>query len=178
MRLFFAFDLPDALRRHLASTLPDPAPGCRPVPADRLHVTLRFVGHVDDPVRETLARGLPGLPFAAGSAAIRGVGTFPPRGRPRVLWAGLETDLATARLQQEIEALCAAAGLETDGRPWSPHVTLARFPAGRPDWLGGFLAANADLTSEPFPIDRAVLYDSVPDGRGVRYVPVAVGRAG
>jgi 2'-5' RNA ligase len=178
VRLFFAFDLPRERRERLAALVPDPAPGVRRVHPDRMHVTMRYVGDVPEETRTALAEGLSGIPFGPSEARVRGVGTFPRRGAPRVLWAGIEVGGQIVRAQADLEALCRRLGLREETGPWTPHVTLGRLPGRRPPWLADFLAAHAALEFEPFDVPRIVLYDSVPGPAGTRYVPVSALRAG
>lgn len=177
MRLFIAFDLPPSERDRLAALLPEPAPGLRRVPSGRMHVTMRWIGDVTGETRQELARGLVRMPMRTGSAVLRGVGTFPDRGRPRVLWAGVEPDPAIVEAREAVEELCREAGLPDDVTRWTPHVTLGRFRGSRPAWLADFAAQNQGIASDPFAVDRIVLYDSLPDSSGVRYEEVAVCRA-
>ena len=174
MRLFFAFDLPNFHRSRLAALLPDPAPGCRRVPEPRLHVTMRFIGNVAPETRGRLALETPNLDIGAGSAMVRGLGTFPPAGRPRVLWAGASVDATVVRARTSVDTLCHRSGIDTDVRAWTPHVTLARMRGSRPGWLGEFLYEHVDLALPSFPVHRIVMYDSVPDSGGIRYEVVAV----
>lgn len=177
MRLFFAIDLPLAERERLAALIPDEAPGIRRVPTDRMHLTLRFVGHVPDETRDALIANLSVMPLEAGSILLRGVGTFPSRGRPRVLWVGVDADATVREIRDQTETACREAGLDDDPQPWSPHVTLGRFKAGRPPWLASFLEARASYESGPIAATAVVLYDSVPAPPSVRYEAVAVRRA-
>jgi 2'-5' RNA ligase len=178
VRLFFAFDLPPDQCERLAALVPDPAPGVRRVHPDRMHVTMRYVGDVPEETRMALADGLSEVPFAQSAARVRGVGTFPGRGVPRVLWAGIDAGPAIVRAQADLEALCLHLGLREETGPWTPHVTLGRLPGPRPPWLADLLAARATLELDPFDVRRIVLYDSVPGQAGTRYVPVSALRAG
>ncbi len=178
MRLFFAFDLPRDQRERLAALLPDPAPGVRRVPPDRLHVTLRWVGNVPETTRSALVDRFSRLAWPTGAARISGVGTFPNPGRPRVLWAGIEADAHVRDVRQGLEMLCRDAGVDPDPVPWRPHVTLGRMKGGRPEWLSGFVAEHEALAMEPFGVGSITLYDSIPGATGVRYEPVATCTAG
>ncbi len=177
MRLFFAFDLPSNQAHRLAELTLPPSASVRPVAAERMHVTLRFVGDVTP---ERLDRLVDGLGRVARLAAaedrrvrIDGVGVFPGLRRARVLWAGLRIREGLVALQGAIESACVASGLPADGPEWHPHVTLARFSGAPPPELGAWLDRYADLEMEPFEIDRVTLYDSVTSTAGPSYRPVA-----
>lgn len=140
MRLFLALELPDPLRDALAALqgrLREAEPGWRWVRPQGLHLTLRFLGEVEPARLPDLAArweraAASGTPTAVEAA---GLGTFPPRGRPRVLWIGLR-DLGGGRLAAlaaSLEQEARSAGFPAEDRPFAPHLTLARAAAqGRP----------------------------------------------
>lgn len=177
MRLFFAFDLPTEQARELADLTPGRSRSVRPVPAGRMHVTLRFVGDVSPDVRDRLVDGLrllaPLPPAEARTVRVEGVGVFPGLRRARVLWAGLGIHEGLVALQQAVEDVCRHAGLLEDTQAWHPHVTLARFPQGPPPDLEAWLVRHADLRFDPFVVDRFTLYDSLTLDGSVVYDPVA-----
>jgi 2'-5' RNA ligase len=111
----------DELRRDLAGAV-------RWVPTATLHVTVRFLGDVLPDTLERLRRELaertaPSGPF---DLLVAGAGAFPPRGRPRVLWVGIEPTPALADLHARVEDACEAAGLAREARAFRPHVTVGR----------------------------------------------------
>lgn len=168
MRLFLALELPEPLRaalQALQARLRQAEAGWRWVRPESVHLTLRFLGEVD-PGR------LPELSARWGRAATSGrptvveaggLGTFPPRGRPRVLWIGLrdlgESGLAALAASLELEAR--SAGFPPEERPFAPHLTLARAAAeGRPRRPQVEVGSLGSLRSE-----QLTLFRSVP-GRG------------
>lgn len=94
-----------------------------------VHLTLRFLGETYDRQRASLAEGLDEIaqshaPLALG---VGGLGAFPNAKQPRVLWLGVVGDLDGLRaLQAEVERLAQSCGFDTEDRPYSPHLTLAR----------------------------------------------------
>lgn len=138
VRLFVAVDLPaavraecagavDRLRAELRTAGMDEA--FRWVAVENLHLTLRFLGNVDE---DTAARVIESMraPIARDPATIElgELGTFPPRGRPRVLHAGVTEGLEFLRaLRGDVDARLAPLDRwEPDRRPFAPHLTLAR----------------------------------------------------
>jgi len=133
VRLFIAAELPDAFREDIArigaAALALGIRGVRPVRAESAHLTLKFLGEVSaDRVEDVLAS----MRLAAARAApftlrTGNLGAFPNADAPRVLWLGVEGDLAALRrLRDNLEAALAAVGFQRDRRGFAPHVTAAR----------------------------------------------------
>lgn len=131
MRLFLAVELEPELRRLLhEATAPVRAlvPGAAWVAEDRLHLTLKFLGEQPDTL-------VPQLTTAMNEIAerhwpvpmrLRGVGAFPNLRRPRVMWVGIEPAPKLELLQHDVEERCSALGLEVEGKPFRPHLTIGR----------------------------------------------------
>jgi len=142
VRSFLAVLLPDALRAALDAAAADVrqrAPRVAWVRAENLHLTLRFLGSVDE---ATLGRVREALDAATEATApfgvtLGGLGGFPTPRAPRVIWAGVVTGAeALAELHARLEgALAQRGGLRPEGRPFHAHVTLgrARDPRGAPE---------------------------------------------
>jgi 2'-5' RNA ligase len=134
IRAFVALPLPDGVRREVAGViarLSPSLPGIRFVRDEGVHVTLRFLGWTR---AETLAALEAPLARAAAACtpfemAVRGAGTFPDRGRPRVLWLGIDLPAAARRLQAACEEAAVATGFEPEPRAFHPHLTLGRWRA-------------------------------------------------
>jgi 2'-5' RNA ligase len=98
------------------------------VPAERAHITVRFIGHVDEVKANDIAAVLKApLETAAFDLVIGGVGAFPPGGAPRVIWAGLGDGVpALIDVEQEVSGRLEACAIDREERAYRPHVTLAR----------------------------------------------------
>lgn len=133
MRLFAAIELPDSTRAALVSAAADLRSAlddldARWVEPEKLHLTVRFIGHVDD----DRAAGL--IDRVRMAVAVRpfemrfgGCGVFPRSGPPRVIWVGVtEGAPALVRIHQELNARLEPLGYEAEQRPFSAHLTLAR----------------------------------------------------
>jgi len=95
---------------------------------EALHLTLKFLGDVDDASEPDLRAA---LGHVAGEARpvslhVEGFGVFPHFRRPRIVWAGVEPDPALELLQHRVEQVFAPLGFPTEARPFRPHVTLGR----------------------------------------------------
>jgi RNA 2',3'-cyclic 3'-phosphodiesterase len=97
----------------------------------RLHITLRFIGDVPaaqaDGILEGLARPMAVPPF---DVSFGGLGVFPPRGAPRVIWAGIGRGVDGLRaVAGEVETRLRPLGIPGEARALTPHLTLARVRA-------------------------------------------------
>lgn len=159
-RLFVAIDLPDAHKEHLAGLHDAALPG-RWTPIQQYHLTLRFIGEVAEDRVATVEKTLAALEGAAFSLQGRGVGVFPSRRRPRVLFAALHPAPTLLTLQAHVEQALRVLGLDDDPKPFHPHVTLARLRQAKAQTVRSFLRRHQTFTLTPFEVDRFYLYESV-----------------
>lgn len=103
------------------------------VEPEAMHLTLHFLG--DQPVErlktvfQTLEKTAAGFPEFG--ITLAGAGCFGQPDAPRVLWAGLTAPPELFRLHQQLAGMLAGIGIEPEGRPFHPHLTLGRVKAGR-----------------------------------------------
>jgi len=164
IRLFVGIGLPDSLSERLAG-LRGQIPGARWVPSENYHITLRFIGEVDEDTAIDIDSALARVDAPAFGIAVHGVGHFESRGRVRSLWAGVARDPALDHLQARVETACQRAGLAAEGRKFHPHVTLARCRDTRAARIAGFLADHGGFHAPAFPVGSFALYSSTL-GRG------------
>ena len=139
-RTFIAVDLNDAvtlaLERQIA-VLAIALPGVRWVDPAALHLTLAFLGELDESqvVAATEAAEASASQAQPFRLAIAGLGAFGSPKAPRVIWAGLGGDLAALRgLHADVARELQARGFPPEERAFSPHLTLARIKQPlRPD---------------------------------------------
>jgi len=165
-RLFIALDFPDTIVEQVAN-LCHGVRGARWTPSHQLHLTLRFIGEVDDGTFEDVKECLEMVNFSAFSIRLAGTGFFPPRKQPRVLWVGVEKSTELNDLFSLIENSLESAGLAPDERTFHPHVTVARLREGvRPGEITPFLSGTGLFKTEPVLISEFHLYSSVlrPEG--------------
>ncbi len=124
-RLFAAVVPPPELVVALADQLsPISLPG-RPVPPANWHITLRFVGRVDEVTYERWLGALDEISSEACRVSVQGLGAFPQPRRATVLWAGVES-AGLGDLAEAVEEAAQRAGIAAEERPFRPHLTLAR----------------------------------------------------
>lgn len=157
-RLFVAIRPPEPIRDLLIDTMDD-TPDFRWQDEEQLHITLRFVGEVDRPVADDLAEALGRIRSGRFQVRINGVGRFEQR-RAGALWARVEPKELLAALAAKIERVCLSVGLEPERRAFHPHITLARWKGRRAREVESFLQRKSGLVSDPFAVDRFILFES------------------
>jgi RNA 2',3'-cyclic 3'-phosphodiesterase len=162
IRLFTAIEIPDDIRDELLD-LQSGLPGATWSPWDNLHLTLRFIGEVPEPMVEEIAESLWSIHTEGFALRLKSVGRFggeSSRAPARLVFAGIEHGAELTRLVQKIEKTLQDVGLEAERRKYHPHVTLARLkdtPIGR---LGNYIAEHATYASRAFDVKEFVLFSS------------------
>jgi RNA 2',3'-cyclic 3'-phosphodiesterase len=183
-RLFVAVPVPpealEACRALLDGVRAGPAGrGARWVRTENLHLTLRFLGATEPRLAPAVGAAIRDV--AAGRHAfpvrLAGAGAFPSLGRPRALWLAIERGAEElGAIAAALEPAIAGLGWAPEGRPFRPHLTVARADAA--SWAAGAAAAHALIAaaagwSVSFTADRVVLYRSHLRAGPPVYEPVA-----
>ena len=137
IRAFVALDLDEPMRERvaaLARSLSRAFPAVRWVRPEGIHLTLRFLGACTEGQVEGLRSRLGVLAAQATvtDAPVAGLGIFPERGQPRVLWLGLAVERSVVLLQGACEAAAVGEGLAGEARDFRPHLTLGRWRESTP----------------------------------------------
>lgn len=167
-RLFVALDLPSDIKNSL-SPLTSGLGDVRWTLPEQQHLTLRFIGEIDNGKANDVADALclvPGIPF---ELQLKGIGHFPPRGEPRVIWAGVTKSRELKDLKRRIDKALKQAHLSADQQKYAPHVTLARLRRPPDAGLADYLMQHSLYQSEPFPISSFHLYSSWLQPEGPEY---------
>lgn len=135
MRLFVAALLPENVRIRLCEYIKTVRPLCEGVRwehIDKLHVTLKFLGSVEDAKAPEIGSIIGGLsrPYTPFETAFLGAEGFPDLKHPRVLYVGLSGNPGLSSLQASIEEGLEPLGFEKEMRPFTPHVTIGRVKSG------------------------------------------------
>jgi RNA 2',3'-cyclic 3'-phosphodiesterase len=149
MRLFVALEIPPEVRENLAAllkSLREASPQTRWVRPKNLHVTLKFIGEVPAAKLADIRGALAGVRSEQPVVLdFRGLGFFPNEKRPRVFWEGIEASPNLKTLAAEIDGATEKLGIAREWRPFSPHLTLARFePPRLPETLRVAIHENAE----------------------------------
>jgi len=170
-RLFVAIRPPEHIRDLLIDAMDDSA-DFRWQNDEQLHLTLRFIGEVDRHMAADLIDALARIRAPGCTARIKGIGSFDHR-NAGALWAGVEPKEPLAALAAKVERVCQHLGLEPERRAFHPHFTLARWKGRRTREVGDFLDRRRGLVSEPFDVDRFILFESRLSRHGAHYEEVA-----
>ncbi|MDD2732434.1 MAG: RNA 2',3'-cyclic phosphodiesterase [Desulfuromonadaceae bacterium] len=166
MRLFIAIEIPDDLNNKIVNLRTD-IPGARWVPAEQIHLTLAFLGEVEEDDAELLGRELARIKLPEFTLCFRGAGCFPDRHRPHVLWIGLEPEPLLDKLAVTVRATALACGIRREERAFSPHITLARLKEHVPGEIDAFLDQNSRVKLPPFSVREFTLFQSRLTPQGV-----------
>jgi RNA 2',3'-cyclic 3'-phosphodiesterase len=177
MRLFVALEVPSTVRENLARLLKSlhaVSPQTRWVRPENLHVTLKFIGEVPEtklaPIRAALAHVNSDQPVMLD---FRGLGFFPNEKHPRVFWAGIEASENLKTLAADIEKATEKLGMPREQRPFSPHLTLARFePPQLPEKLRAAIQGKTGRDFGSLHTDQFHLIESKLKPSGAEYTTV------
>jgi len=162
MRCFVALPLPIPLERALDPLL-QAVPVGRVVPEENLHLTLAFMGEIDDRQAEAAHEALEMLAASRFQVRLSGLGTFG-EADPHTLWAGVAEAAPVEALHGKVMRALRAAGLELPRRRFRPHVTLARLSrldAGQETRLAAFLSRWSAFDCPQAEVAEFALYRSI-----------------
>jgi len=171
-RIFTGLEIPAAVAEALA-TLRGGLPGARWIDPEHYHLTLRFIGDVDDSTAHEVASLLGRIRRPALELRFDALSSFGGR-RPRAVVAILAQTAGLMELQAEHERLMQRVGLEPEGRKYTPHVTLARLREASSRQVAEYLSTRALFRPLPFTVSRFVLFSSRASVGGGPYIVEAV----
>jgi len=144
-------------------------PGARWIDPENYHLTLRFIGDIDDALARDIAGLLGRVQRAPFELRLDGLSWFGGR-KPRAVVAAAAPVAPLLELQAELERLLQRLGLEPEGRKYTPHVTLARLRDSSSREVADYLSVRAHYRSSSFAISRFVLFSSRSSVGGGPYV--------
>ncbi len=176
MRTFIAIELNEEIRlalERIISRVERTGADIKWVSPRTMHLTLKFLGEIDPgdglaKVETALAAIVPR--HAGFDLLLKGTGIFPPAGRPRVFWAGLEDKPELRALQSDLETGLAGLGFPVEKRGFTPHLTLGRVrgQAGLSEAAEALEKCNGKVTGT-LNVDRVVLFESVLKPQGAEH---------
>jgi 2'-5' RNA ligase len=167
LRLFTGLELPADIALDL-KIMQGGVLGARWIDATSFHITLRFIGDIDDGLGREVASALDRLEMKPFPVTIKGIDVFGGK-KPHAIIALVEESAELRRLQLAQERICQSLGLEPEPRKFIPHVTLARLRDPDPIDLRNFIISHSLYRSRSFMAERFVLFSSRPQRGGGPY---------
>jgi len=174
VRLFVALDLPDQVRHSIAELIAKLQPKSRAarwIKPENLHITLKFIGHVGNeklsPIQSALSSIRATQPV---ELHFRGMGFFPNEHHPRVFWCGIASSPNLVELAADIDRALVPLGIDAETRPFTPHLTLARFKSD--EGIREVVQTATDMKSTDFGAATETnfhLYESLLKSTGAQY---------
>ncbi|MEA5115374.1 MAG: RNA 2',3'-cyclic phosphodiesterase [Geobacteraceae bacterium] len=164
-RLFIAIDLTGSAKEAVSGICVG-IPGVKWVDPAQMHLTLRFIGDADETLFLRIRTELATISAPSFQMRLRGVGTFPPKRNPHVLWVGVDRCEPVNQLQDQVERALVRTGLEPEGRAFSPHITLARLRDMPIVRVAPYLEQHRQFETPPFPVTEFHLYSSTLTAKG------------
>lgn len=182
MRLFVAVDLSAdareavaAQQKRIAAAMAASRSSMKWVKPEQAHLTLVFLGNVDaarvEAVIDAIGRTVDLAPF---DMVLHGVGVFPPRGAPRVLWVGVAAGgQEVTLLQREMASRASGLGIPLEERRFSPHLTIGRWRESRPPDRDRAIGGADQGVLARVRVESATLYQSKLSPAGPSYTALA-----
>ncbi len=167
VRSFLAIELPKTILKkieEIQGELRSSRADVRWVDPEKIHLTLKFFGNIDDTSIESIVASIEGPVRATAPFTLRiqGIGAFPHVKNPRVIWMGLtDEEGMLLPFQKQLEMELVKVGFETEERPFQPHLTLGRLksPNGK-QTLVGRMEPYRDAAFGQFRVEGVVLFRS------------------
>jgi 2'-5' RNA ligase len=166
-RLFTGLEIPQDIAFEL-NLMQGGVWGARWIEPSDYHITLRFIGDIDERLAREIRLALEGIEARPFTIRLKGVGAFGGND-PHTIYTGVEESGEIRRLQQVLERHCKMLGLPPDGRKYTAHVTLARLRSPSLANVQEFLARQSLFVSRPFEVSQFVLFSSRPSRGGGPY---------
>jgi 2'-5' RNA ligase len=183
MRLFVAADLDDRVRAAVSGVVGELraqlegagiADQVRWVADDHLHLTLQFIGYVDDERAAAIRSALePPLASASCRVSLAGVGAFPRGGAARVIWLGIDSGAEDLRVvHDEVGRRLESAGCSPEERKFRAHLTIGRVRNPEKRLTHRYLKGLSLDAPGAWTIRHVTLYESRLSAAGANYIPL------
>ena len=159
-RLFTGLEIPPDIALDL-QIIQGGIPGARWMEPSNYHLTLRFIGDIEQAMARDVAEALEGVVFKPFSLRLRSVGIFG-GAKPHALYAGIEESTELKRLHDIHERLVQVLGLPPEHRKFLPHVTLARLHNPDLRALQRWVEVHSLYSTKVFEVKQFVLFSSRP----------------
>jgi len=168
IRLFVGIPVPPDVRQRL-HVLAAGLQGAHWVSPENMHLTLRFIGNVEEYRGDDINDALDAIHEPSFEVTLSGIKTFGRGHMVHTIWADMVREPALLHLQGKIERALIGAGLDAERRKYTPHVTLARVRKSPKGKVAAWLADYGGLNLPPFSVDSFALYRSHQGHGGANY---------
>lgn len=171
LRLFAGLELPVLLRQRL-TLMHGGIDGARWTERDNFHLTLTFIGNVDEAVAEAAHDALSSVHTEPFTLQVKGTGAFAKGKDVHVLWIGVEHNEVLFRLKDKIDRALQRAGVPFENRKYTPHITIARLQKSADEKEIARFMQEHNLFSGEFDVDTFTLFRTHQTKNGSMYEPV------
>jgi 2'-5' RNA ligase len=179
IRSFLAIEIPRTILKKIEEVeedLKSSRADVRWVSPEKIHLTLKFFGNIDESRIEPIIQSIEGPTRIASPIPlkVRGVGAFPHVKNPRVIWMGLvDGKEVLAYFQKQLERELEKIGFEPEERAFHPHLTLGRMKSSKGrEALAGRMERHKEEEFGDFQVERVVLFKSDLKPTGPIYTPL------
>ena len=182
IRSFLALELPSEIKEIVARVSGEVRQSTLDVKwakVDNIHLTVVFMGNIETEDIPAIGDGVKKvcLTYGAFDASLKGIGCFPNKRSPRVLWLGLDGDLERmSNFRDALQEQLTPFGIKEERRRFKPHLTLGRFRKSKRMDLQGdeLLSKYEDLASPVCPLKELILFKSDLKPSGAKYTKLEV----
>lgn len=157
-RLFTGLEIP-AQTGLMLSLLRGGLKGARWIDPENYHITLRFIGDIDDREADDVADALDRIHRKPIEIRLNGLGSFG-NGKPHAVWARVEPSTELSEVQAEQERIIQRLNMSPERRKFLPHLTVARCRASSNEDVARWLSERGDFQAPPFVASRFVLFSA------------------
>ncbi len=169
LRLFIALVPPTPIKQQLL-LLRRSIMGARWQNSDQMHITINFIGEVDNGSLPQIIEALSAVTFKPLELNINGVDFFGSSRQPRALYAKVTANPELLKLNKKLSNVLLEIDIKTDRKKFKPHITLARLKQASFQSVGQFIQAESLFKTEAFTLDKFHLLSSKLSSDGSQYV--------
>jgi 2'-5' RNA ligase len=172
IRLFVGIELPQTIKQQL-HLLSGGIQDARWTDEANYHITLAFIGNVDEPIAADIDETLETIPHKSFDLQVKGLGQFDRGGHTIIVWAGIDSNPDLAHLSDKVKTALSRKGIDIDRRKYAPHITLARIGHGaKQERIFRYLGDHGLFSAGPFPVDHFCLFESLRGNGAPVYRPI------
>lgn len=168
VRLFVALKIATDTLDEIAY-LQDGLTAARWADEEQLHLTLNFIGEVGEHKLDEICACLSQVCLDPFEIEGKGLGVFPLKGTPRILWMGVNENENLLRLQTKTSEALREAGIQLEKRKFWPHITLGRINQVKKNHLLSYMEEHSLACFSPFIVKQFHLYTSTLHKHGAEY---------